>query len=751
MNNKDSGINIMRATKIITNVFKHRLIAFLSLLLVTSLCSAQESVVVTGIAHTTLPGGTVQINVIADGELVKPGSFSTHKPARIALDFFGAKRDLSNGVLNIGVGKVDSVVAVETVDRTRVIINLFDSARYEISPSSNGYAITVYNDSEDLTGVVTPKPFVRRPDITPETTITNIDFRRSKAGGGTLIVDLSDDKATIDTRARDGDIIVDLLNVNLPQELERRLDVVDFATPVQTIDSFQNSNNVRLVIIPEGRQQHISFQSGSRFTLTIDPILEPEIDLVNEEDAALGFKGERLSINFQNIDIRSALTVIADFTGINFVTSDSVEGEITINLKDVPWDQALDVILRTKGLSKRQTGNVLWVAPSSEIADVEKQELEDLLALEEKAPLVSEIIQINYAKAEDIADVVKSVRVVAQGALPSGTSDNVSGASITETDKNSLLTTRGSVTVDARTNSLLVQDVASKIKELRSVIAKLDKPVRQVLIETRIVEANDDFSRELGVRLGFQQVANVGDNGTVFSGGSIAGNSTIVNSVNEQEVDSDGNATSPIEFDVGSDGLAVDFGANALSNVNPASYALDIFRAGSSFSQLISLELSALEADERGKVVASPRLITTNQQEASISQGLEVFVTVEGGDGGSGSLEVIEAELQLIVTPQITPDDRIIMDVEINQNSLVGAQSVSTNEIETQVLANNGETVVIGGIYQEDLSETIVKVPVLGDIPYLKNLFRQKSIRKNRTELLIFLTPKIISPKLNLG
>ena len=362
-----------------------KVVTFSLLLMFASLCSAQQGAFLSGIQHSSLPGGVVQINVVSDVPLSKPTSFSTDNPARIALDFFGAKRGFSSSPIPISVGKVQSIVGVETPDRTRVIINLTDTARYEVIPASNGYAIKVFNDRALTDSVVTPKPFARRPDIAPNTTITNIDFRRSPNGGGSLIVDMSNDKATVDTRSRDGDIIVDLLNVNIPADLEKRLDVVDFATPVQTVDSFQNSNNVRMVVIPKGKQQHISFQSGNRFTLTVDPIIESEDDDVNPEDAELGYVGERLSINFQNIEIRSALTVIADFTGINFVTSDAVQGEISINLKDVPWDQALDVIMTSKGLAKRQTGNVIWVAPANEIAEVERAELEAQELLLEKA------------------------------------------------------------------------------------------------------------------------------------------------------------------------------------------------------------------------------------------------------------------------------------------------------------------------------------------------------------------------------
>ena len=639
-----------------------------------------------------------------------------------------------------------------------------DTARYQVVESEDGYAVTVYNTQVDDSPRLAPAPFAKRPDVVSETAVTNIDFRRSEAGGGSLIVDLNDDGITIDTRDRDGEIIVDLLGVTIPPELERRLDVVDFATPVRSVDAFQNSDNVRLVIVPQGKYQHLSFQSGNRFNLIVDPVFFTEEDLRNEEDLANGFEGERLSINFQNIDVRSVLAVIADFTGINFVTSDSVQGEITINLKDVPWDQALDVIMRTKGLAKRQNGNVIWIAPAEEISRIEEEELRANAIVEEFTPLVSEIIQVNYAKASDIADVIKSVKVVNQGAVGSktGLSENISSSlNVTETDKNSLLTSRGSVTVDERTNSLLVQDVANKISELRVLIAKLDKPVRQVMIETRIVEATDTFSKELGARLGFQRItentqfpgASGSNLGQFIGSGTTTGVNTISDSLNDP--DSDGT----ILFD-DPNGLSVDLGANGIDGANPASYAFDIFRAGTGFAHLITLELSALEADGRGKVVSSPRLVTANQREATIKTGEERVFTISGinAAGGNGTtVETKEAVLELTVTPQITPDDKIIMDVLIVQDTFIEttnpltAAALRTSEIVTQVLASNGETIVIGGIYQEVISEATTKVPLLGDIPILGNLFRRRSQSDARTELLIFLTPKIISPKLNLG
>ena len=754
MNNNDLGSKIMKTCLSIKNTFRPGIVsAVIGLLLAmsASMAFAQNTVNLTSIVYSQLPGGDVQINLVTDGNVGEPGSFSTDNPARIALDFFGMRQQLDQTSMKISSGKVDSVVAVETPDRTRVIINLIDTARYQVLEAENGYAITVYNTQIDESPRVTPAPFAKRPDVLSETAVTNIDFRRSDAGGGSLIVDLNDDGVTVDTRERDGEIIVDLLGVTLPTELEKRLDVVDFATPVRSIDAFQNSDSVRLVILPEGKYQHLSFQTGNRFNLVVDPIVETEEDLRNQEDLDNGYEGERLSINFQNIDVRSVLAVIADFTGINFVTSYSVQGEITINLKDVPWDQALDVIMRTKGLAKRENGNVIWIAPAAEIARVEEEELKANAVVAELTPLASEIIQINYAKAADIADVIKSVE-------PVDISGDGGGVNV-ETDTNSLLTSRGSVTVDDRTNSLLVQDVAYKISQLRNVIAKLDKPVRQVMIETRIVEASDTFSKELGAKLGFQRITEnaqfPGASGTnlgqFIGGGTTDGNNIISDSLAEDD--------GLIEF-ADPSGLSVDLGANGIDGSRAASYAFDIFRAGTGFAHLITLELSALESDGRGKVVASPRLITANQREATIKQGEERVFTVSSANtagGQSQSTETKEAVLELTVTPQITPDDRIIMDVLVIQDTfipttnLLTAAALRTAEIQTQVLTANGETIVIGGIYQEVQDEAVTKVPLLGDLPVLGNLFRRKSQNDSRTELLIFLTPKIISPKLNLG
>jgi len=345
MNNNNSGSKIMNAIQLPESIYKRfkQLIATMAFAIVANVSVAQDAVVLKDILYSKLSGDEIQINLVTDAKLEEPGSFSTDKPPRIALDFFGLKNGLSESQIKVVSGQVDSITAVETVDRTRIIINLFSSARYSLVPLENGYSITVHNDNFDSSEVSAPKPFASRPDVVQDTEVTKVDFRRSEAGGGTLIVDFTDDNISVDTREKDGEIIVDLLGINLPQEMEQRLDVTDFATPVQTVDAFQNADNVRMVIVPQGKYQHLSLQAGKRFTLIVDPIIETEEDLENQENEALGFTGERLSINFQNMPVRGALAIIADFTGINFVTSDAVEGEITINLKDVPWDQALDV------------------------------------------------------------------------------------------------------------------------------------------------------------------------------------------------------------------------------------------------------------------------------------------------------------------------------------------------------------------------------------------------------------------------
>ncbi len=690
------------------------------------------------ITYSPLPGGRIQIDLRMDRAPEEPGNFSTNKPPRVALDFFDTNSELADNVVRVGTGAVQSIVAVSTNGRTRIVLNLVRSVSYESKIHEGGMTLIVASASSGMASATSNKSkhFASAAERPLKHSINRIDFRRSTGGAGRVIVDLSDTSVGIDIREEAGEIIIDFLNTAISGELERRLDVVDFATPVQTIDTFGQGKNTRMVVTPAGEYQQQAFQAGNVFTIQVAPIVASEDEVEVDE---FGYSGEKLSLNFQKISVRAALQVIADFTGLNFVTSDSVKGDLTLRLQDVPWDQALDIILQTKGLAMRERGNVVWVAPAAEVQAIERQQLEASREVRELEPLVSEVVQINYAKASDMSKILRSIRAVDTG-VEQSLFGSVSVGQI-ETESNTLLSERGNVTVDERTNSLLIQDTAAKIREVRKLIAQLDKPVRQVLIETRIVEANDDFSRTLGARLGFQrittdtQVAGTGNIGTAVQSPTLE--------VVEDIVDEG-------EFILGGDGVNVDLAAAGLSGDNAASYALSILKAGSGFAHLINLEISALEAEGRGKIIASPRLVTANQQKARIEQGQErVFTT---NVLGVGSVVTKKAVLGLEVTPQITPDDRVVLDVFITQDSFVDANddTLNTKQIETQVLLDNGETVVIGGIYQQQNQLNISKVPILGDIPLIGILFRKKAIINNRSELLIFLTPRIVDPALNI-
>lgn len=697
------------------------------------------------INYTTLPGDRIQIDLKMSQRPDTPGTFSTTKPARVAFDFFATKNLLQKSSQKIGIGVVESIAAVETSDRTRVVLSLLQPAAYQTQINDHGMTIVIASPLRDRNAAVMKKTrHFSRPEQVGKHAIKHIDFRRSREGGGKIVVNLSDSAVGIDLQEKSGQLIVDFLSTTLPINLEKRLDVTDFATPVQTIDSFNNRTSTRMVITPAGKFRHLAYQAGSVFTLHITPVIEAK---KTKKVDKFGYSGEKLSLNFQKISVRAALQVIADFTGLNFVTGDTVKGDLTLRLQDVPWDQALDIILQSKGLAMRKKGNVVWVAPAKEIASKERAALEATKKVLELEPMSSELIQINYAKAKDIAKLLKSVRSVDTG-ISGSVLGGVSVGQV-QTESNTLLSQRGSVTIDERTNSILIQDTPLKIREIRKLIAKLDRPVRQVLIETRIVEANDDFSRVLGARLGFQRAtenallpgSNKSNLGQIITSGSNAGAASIANSA--------ANNDNPISFDTGNNGMNVNLPVTGINHDLAGSFAFSMFKAGAGFANLLSLELSALEAEGKGKVVASPRLITADQKKAHIEQGEERIFTVSVL--GSGSVVTKKAVLGLTVTPQITPDDRIVIDVRVTKDSFISnlTGSINTKQIITQVLMDNGETVVIGGIYSQDESSNITKVPLLGDIPLIGSLFRKKTTSTHRTELLIFLTPKIINPALN--
>ena len=641
-----------------------------------------------------LPGNKAQIVLTLSKPAPAPLSFTIDNPARIALDFPDTSNALEQRSQRIGIGMVESLTAVEAQGRTRVVVNLVDMVPYEAHADGNRIILTVQNAGGSLTEA---QAAVAQATGSAGSQIGNIDFRRGEGGEGRVLVTLSDPSIPVDMTQQGDQVVVDFYRAALPQELERRLDVLDFATPVKTIDTYTKGDNVHMVITPMGEYEYIAYQSDNLFTIEIRELTREEVEEQKKDE--FGYKGERLSLNFQDIEVRSVLQLIADFTGLNVVVSDTVGGSLTLRLKNVPWDQALDIILKTKGLGMRQTGNVMLVAPSEEIAAREKLELESQKQIEELEPLYSEFIQVNYAKASAIATLLKS----------------------TDT---TLLSDRGMATIDERTNTLLVQDTAAKLVEIRKLVARLDIPVRQVLIESRIVTADTLFSRDLGVKFGLHKETRFDGDHFLVAGGTQG--TDIPN--------------------ISSDGLLVDLGAPGATS----SIGLAVGKIG---SHLLQLELSAMEAEGKGEVISSPRVLTSNQKTAYIQKGTEIPYQ-EATSSGATAIQFKDAVLELKVTPQITPDDRIIMDLNIKKDSpgdeTGGVPAIDTNEVSTQVLVDNGETLVLGGIYEQTSRDDVERVPFFGELPLVDWLFKSTSVVNDKRELLIFVTPKIVKEELNI-
>ncbi len=683
------------------------------------------------IVYAKLPGDRIQIQLRMSGTPAKPAVFTTSNPARIALDFPNTRVSMAKTSVKVGVGAITSVNAVEAQNRTRVVLNLVKPAAYTSTSDNRSFTITVENPVGAIAGTQAAKTTRFASAARPgKHSLKGIDFRRGPQGDGKIIIGLSDTGVGIDIREQAGEIIVDFLDTGIPAELQRRLDVTDFGTPVANVDTFVQGKNVRLVIVAKGKYEHLAYQAGEMFTVNVKPIIEKPGEKKKDE---FGYSGEKLSLNFQNIDVRAALQVIADFTNLNFVTSDSVKGNLTLRLKDVPWDQALDIIATAKNLAIRKGGNVVTVGPADEVAAKEKAALEAGKTAMELEALVSELIQINYAKADDVAKLLKSIKAVETGGQGSlfGTVSKI------ETESNSLLSPRGQVTVDQRTNSLLIQDTAGKVREVRKLIAQLDQPVRQVMIETRLVQASDSFAKNLGVRWGAVKRPNASLGNT--------GQATICGTL-ECQVD----ALNGDPITLNTNALSVNLGAAGLAGQTAGSLAVTVAKMLD--GNVLALELSALESDGKGKIISSPRLITSNQKKARIEQGQEGLFRALSSGAGAASFVIRKAVLALEVTPQITPDDRIIMDVLITKDEFRDAVNglIDKKEITTQVLLDNGETVVIGGIYEQSERNDVTQVPFFGNLPMLGFLFRTKNELNNKTELLIFLTPRIMSERLSL-
>lgn len=685
--------------------------------------AAQAQGILEDISYSALPGNKVQFTLRLSETVPAPSSFATDSPARLVLDFPGVGVGLPSKTVNVGVGVAHSVNAVEAGNRTRVVFKLNQMVPYEIIQNEQEFRITLQSglamaEQQAVEGTVAAA-------LAATGGVRSIDFRRGGSGEGRVVILLEEADTLVSVSEEGKDVILNILSTDLPEQLHQRLDVTDFATPVQTVVSSPKGDDVEVRIRTEGEYEYLAYQADNLYTVEFRPLTKEEKELLQKEK--LVYTGERLSLNFQDIQVRAVLQLLADFTGLNMVVSDTVQGNITLRLKNVPWDQAMDIILKSKGLSMRRNDNVIMVAPTQEIASREELELASQQKIEELAPLRSEFIQVNYAKASDLAALLKS-------------------------PENRLLSERGQVTVDERTNTLLVQDTAAKLEEIRRMVLRLDVAVRQVLIESRIVIANNDFARDIGVRFGWSGSRSLGGGHEVNIGGGRPGHLQDTTLYNKGPFGQDvaGNAfNSGIALPNGSsnEALLVDLPAVAPSGaVN--------FLIGKIGSYLLQLELSAMQQEGRGEIVSSPRVITSDQNTATIKQGVEIPYQ-EATSSGATSVSFKEAVLSLEVTPQITPDDRIIMDLKINKDSpdfsrqILGVPPVDTREVETSVLVDNGETLVLGGVYERNKIFTKEQVPFFGDLPILGHLFKNTTQSDENTELLIFITPKILKETLS--
>ncbi len=659
-----------------------------------------------------------------------PAGFSVQTPPRIAVDLPGVGNDLGRNALEINQGNLRSVSVAQAGERTRLVLNLRQSANY-VARLEGRALVLVLGSATQVAEAQTPAAAApaaapapatqfAQPQAAQAQALRNIDFRRGSDGAGRVLVTLPSTQVGVDIRQQGKGLVVEFQRATLPEALRRRLDVTDFGTPVQAVSTFQSGDNVRMVVEPTGDWEHSAYQSDNQFVLEVRPMkVDP-----NKLTQGPGFQGEKLSLNFQNIEVRALLQVIADFTNFNVVTSDTVTGNVTLRLKDVPWDQALDIILQSKGLGVRKNGNVLWIAPKDELAAKEQLDLEARKKIEELEPLRTQAFQLNYTKAEDVA---RGLTGQNQGQGGAG-----GGGQQTATR---ILSPRGSVLYEQRTNQLFVSDIPGKLEEITALIARIDIPVRQVLIEARIVEADDSFGRALGVKLGAVDLTR-----PQRAGITVGGNYTAVGAQT-------GQVALPIDF---TNTQMVNLPANtsSLGGASAATFALSLFNA--SANRFLNLELSALEADGKGKIVSSPRLLTADQTKARIEQGEEIPYQ-QATSSGATSISFKKATLSLEVTPQITPEGNVIMDLLVNKDSrgdlTVAGPAINTKQVQTQVLVENGGTVVIGGIFTQEDTTTVNKVPLLGDIPVLGHLFKNNTRSSNRTELLIFITPKIVTDR----
>lgn len=668
-----------------------------------------QSAVLEDIRFSTLPGDVTQIELEFDGKPPEVSGYTIEKPARIALDLMGSSSSLTSKNYKIGSGNARNAFVVPTKDRTRLVVNLSRLVQYNTKVSGNTLLVRIGEAGKGAASKLAPAKVLGNVDLK----IVNVDFRRGDVGDGQVRIQLNDPRASANVRREGTKIIADLAGVRLPEELNRRLDVMDFGTPVRFVDVKRVGKKTRVIIEPMTKDfDYLAYQADRLLSINVSAIAEEEQAKRKKE---FPFTGEKLSLNFQDIEVRAVLQLIADFTGLNLVASDTVAGNITLRLQNVPWDQALDLVLKTKGLGKRQMGSVLLIAPTEEIAAREKIELEAVRQVEELAPLTTEYMQLNYAKASDLAKLLNSGK-----------------------GEQGLLSERGSAVVDERTNTLLMKDTASNLERVREALEVLDVPVRQVLIEARIVVASTNVGQELGIKWGGGGFKNNGSNLTTVGGSQqtlVEGNQILFNRANGSKPGSiDLNNANVVDFSV----------KNAAASTFAIGYQTVDF--------LLDMELSAIETDGRGEVVSQPRVITADGQTASIESGKEIPY-LQASSSGATNVAFKPAVLKLEVTPQITPDDRIIIDLVINQDSVgedtSAGPAINTNSVETQVLVDNGETVVLGGIFRSEKVDTITKTPFFGDLPLIGALFRNTKHSDSKSELLVFITPRLVKDSLS--
>ena len=646
-----------------------------------------------------------------------PSSFSIQSPARIALDFPGISNGMGRSTIDMNQGNLKSVSVVQAGDRTRVVLNLKQPTTFKTQ--LQGKSLLILLDAIAGAAPLAAASVFSENQSRDTLALKDLDFRRGTDGSGRIIVALPNNQVGVDIRQQGQTLVVEFMKSTLPQGLRRRLDVTDFGTPVQTVTTFQTGDRVRMVIEPKGAWEHSAYQSDEQFVVEVK---QQKVD-PGKLTQGVGFTGQKLSLNFQNIEVRSLLQVIADFTNFNIVTSDSVTGSVTLRLQEVPWDQALEIILQAKGLGVRKNGNVLWIAPKEEIAAKEKLERESSVALENLEPLRTQSFQMNYTKAAEIA-----AQLTASSGGQAGNNSR-------------LLSPRGSTISEARTNQLFVTDIPSKLDQVQQLIAKLDIPTRQVLIEARIVEASDTFGRSLGIKLGGNDLrAQKGGDG----GYQLAGDNRVAFGSSYSNVIASSGAGGTVDLNSN----FVNLPAVGQGGYSPATFAVSIF--SSAANRFLNLELSALEADGKGKVVSSPRVVTADQIKALIEQGTELPYQVASSSGAT-SIAFRKANLKLEVTPQITPEGNIILALDVNKDTVGQATAagfaINTKHIQTQVLVENGGTVVIGGIFELTETDSETKVPLLGDIPGVGNLFKSRSRIANKQEMLVFITPKVVAER----